>query len=86
MAEIKIRDCNLEVAACFRLGLASELEARVRGKNPITLQDAINAAIEAERDLNRRRRLLESPSTDVVSSFTGENFTSGANYVIKGPR
>ena len=61
VAEIKKRDCNLEVAACFRLGLEGELKVRVRGKNRITLQDAINAAFEAERNVNHHRRLRESP-------------------------
>ena len=57
VATIKIREYNSEVANCFRLGLEGELEARVRQAAPTNLQEAINAAIKAERDLAHHKRL-----------------------------
>ena len=81
LATEKIKEYNLDVATCFRLGLQGELEARVRQKNPTSLQDAINAAIDAERDLNRRKRLygnLSEPSTSIAENvvFSGVDSAS----------
>ncbi|XP_033225981.1 uncharacterized protein LOC117178665 [Belonocnema kinseyi] len=58
IAHIKIREFDLGVASCFRLGLQGELESRVKLGNPSSLQDAINIAIEAERNLNHRNKLF----------------------------
>ena len=57
IAAIKIREYDVEVTSCFCLGLRGELEFRVRQKNPTTLQQAINFAIESEREAYRRKRL-----------------------------
>ena len=64
IAAIKIRDYDSEMASCFCLGLRNELEFRVRLKNPTTLREAINLAIEAEREVSSRKRLygeIENP-------------------------
>lgn len=83
VAVIKVKEYDLEVASCFRLGLEGELEARVRQRNPSTLQEAINIAIEAERDVNRRLRLRGDLRND--SSATGTEYNSGADCVISNP-
>ena len=79
-AEIKIKEYNLEVATCFLLGVEGELETRVRQENPYTLNDAINIAIQAEKDLSRRKRLraetnneIYLPDRNMCQSTSGSN-------------
>ena len=79
VAEIKIKEYNLEVATCFRLGLEGELETRVRQENPYTLNDAINIAIQAEKDLSRRKRLRAETNNEIYLPDRNMCPTSGSN-------
>ena len=88
IALVKIKEYDSEIASCFRLGLQGEMEARVRQKNPITLQEAINAAIEAERDVSRRKRLYGEINVENVhenSSASHDKGSAGAGFHIRMP-
>ena len=87
IAAFKIREYDSEVASCFCLGLRGELESRVRQRNPLTLQEAVNLAVEANRELNRRKRLYgeideSSPST----SREGTDNPNNRDPITKKPR
>ena len=74
IAAIKIREYDSEVTSCFCLGLQGELEFRVRQKNPTSLQQAVNFAIESEREAYRRKRLygeIEEPSPSTSRHYLG---------------
>ena len=70
IAEIKIREYSAEVTSCFCLGLQGGLELRVRARNPVNLQQAINFAIESEREVASRKGLYGEPATPRPSTFT----------------
>ena len=86
IASTKIIEYDSEVASCFRIGLDNELiESRVRQENPRSLQEAINAAIDAERDVNRRHR-LRGISSELGSHMTEHETKIETDYIIREPR
>ena len=80
IAAIKIREYDTEIASCFCLGLRDELEFRVRQKNPTKLREAINFAIEADREVTRRKRLYSE--VDSLSSTSRQNHN---NFAVREP-
>ena len=80
ISAIRIRECDSEIASCFCLGLRDELEFRVQQKNPKSLREAINFAIEAERELARRKRLY-----DEVDSHPSTSRQNSDNLVVREP-
>lgn len=71
IAALKIEEYDAEVASCFCRGLKPGIESRVLQKNPKTLETAINHAIEAEREIKRRKR-LHGEDEDLKEKLTGD--------------
>ena len=81
IATMKIKEFDSEVATCFLLGLRGDIEGRVRQKNPSNLQEAINAAMESEKELKRRKR-LHHELNDYSKETINKEF-KGKDYLIK---
>ena len=60
--------------------LLPRLEFRVQQKNPKSLREAINFAIEAEREVARRKRLY-----DEVDSLPSTSRQNSDNFVVREP-
>ena len=80
ISAIRIREYDSEIASCFCLGLRDELEFRVRQKNPKSLREAINFAIEAEREVARRKRLYGE-----IDSLPSTSRQNSDNFVVREP-
>lgn len=58
MAQEMIEGTTGSAVECLILGLRHEIASLMIGKRPTTLEAAINAAIDAERDVGHRQELL----------------------------